>query len=87
MATEADRELAHEMSLPVFTNHDPNRGQWVIVRKDYDEGSSAMWREWHRFGTQDEARNWLRRKRQAEDIYQDETGYEPCFSYKIVEDK
>jgi hypothetical protein len=80
----AEQETAQEMSFPVFTNFDPSR-LWVIVCKDYEEGTRAMWREWDRFTTQDEAREALRMKRAAICAYEDRTGYETMIAYKIVQ--
>ena len=82
---DADRELSHEMNQPVFTNYDPER-PWVIVGKDYDEGSRAMWREYERFPTQADARHALRVMRENRAAYEDKTGYESLVDYKIVED-
>jgi hypothetical protein len=82
----ASQELAHEMNAPVFTNVDPLR-PWVVVMKDHDEGSRAMWREYERFPTEVEARAALRQIRENQAAYEDRTGYEPSCSYKVVEDK
>jgi hypothetical protein len=81
---EVDRETVQEMNAPHFTNYDPDR-LWVVVRKDYEEGSRAMWRESERFSTQDEARKVLRTIRENQAAYEDRTGYEPMTAYKIVE--
>ena len=74
------------MNAPVFSQFDAAR-PWVIVRKDYDEGTRAMWREWSRFASKDEAMEVLRRKREGMAAYEDETGYESMVAYKVVKDE
>lgn len=83
---EIDHDTINEMNTPVFSNYDETR-PFVIVSRDLDEGSRAMWREYARFSTKEECRELLRRKREARAQYEDETGYESLIQYKIVEDK
>ena len=83
---ESDRERSNEMAQPVLTNYDPEI-TWVVVAKDYDEGSIAMWREYERFSTRDEALHALKNIRENQNAYEDQTGYEPSVAYKIVRDE
>lgn len=84
--TDYDKETINEMNAPDFKEYDPNR-LWVIVRKDYEEGSRAMWREYERFSTKEEARKTLSMIRENQNSYEDRTGYESLISYKIVKEK
>lgn len=68
-----------------FTTYDPSR-PFVIVRKDYEEGSRAMWREYERFEMRAEARAALQVIHDNLSTYEDRTGYETMAAYKIVED-
>ena len=80
-----DQERTNEMNSPVFTDYNPEK-LWVVVRKDYEEGSLAMWREYERFATQSEARSALLTVRNNQAAYEDRTGYETLVAFKIVED-
>jgi hypothetical protein len=79
----ASQEFANEMNQPVFTEYDPTR-PWVVLRKDYEEGSRAMWREYERFKAEVDARYALRNIRENQYAYEDRTGIEPMCSFKVV---